>query len=68
MRELLLRSARPSRLPLAVAAALFVAGCAVGPDYRQPTVPLDAGFVTPARPTPRTPTSRPSGAASATPS
>ena len=37
---------RRSRAALAVASTLVVvAGCAVGPNYRQPTVPLDATFV-----------------------
>ena len=46
-----------------------LAGCAVGPDYRAPQSPLDAGFVNAAPPARRrrAPTSRPSGAASATP-
>ena len=30
---------------IGIAAALFVAGCAVGPDYRVPALTLDAGFV-----------------------
>jgi len=35
---------RPAALA-ALAAAALVAGCAVGPDYRRPATPLDAGFV-----------------------
>ena len=37
---------RPAALA-ALAAAALVAGCAVGPDYRRPATPLDAGFVNP---------------------
>lgn len=47
-----LRSSRAARFRpawharlAALAAAALAAGCAVGPDYRRPEAPLDAGFV-----------------------
>jgi multidrug efflux system outer membrane protein len=39
------RAPRRARLGLALAAALLVGACAVGPDYREPQPALDAGFV-----------------------
>jgi len=36
---------RRSSVALAVASVMVVAGCAVGPNYREPTVPLDASFI-----------------------
>ena len=36
---------RRSSVALAVASVVFVSGCAVGPNYRPPTVALDATFV-----------------------
>ena len=39
------RRARRARRSIGMAAALLAAGCAVGPDYRAPSLTLDAGFV-----------------------
>jgi multidrug efflux system outer membrane protein len=40
-----MRSSPRRLLGLALAAALVAAGCAVGPDYREPKLALDGGFV-----------------------
>lgn len=39
------RGVRHVRSSVGLVAAMVVAGCAVGPDYRVPSVSLDAGFV-----------------------
>ncbi len=40
-------TARSATTAAAAAVMILMAGCAVGPDYKKPAVPLDSGFINP---------------------